>query len=189
MKKIKAPFIGPDKIENTVNALKNQYGILNNIPVDIEQFAAFELGIDIIPEPGIRQDCGCDAIITGDFNSILVDAVYYENDSYINRFRFSIAHELGHKFLHEDFFKQLGIDSNESWLDFMDSEICDKDYSMLEYHANLFAGMILMPKDQFLLDLQNKTTPQKLSSKYGVSVDAIKKRSIFLLKNRSPYHA
>ena len=53
------------------------------------------------------EQCGMDAQITSDFSTIYVDQKSYENDT--SRFRFSLAHELGHFALHKQFYKDLKI--------------------------------------------------------------------------------
>lgn len=65
-----------------------------------------------------------------------------------NRFRFTMAHELGHYFMHAPLFEQCGV------ISFGDSEATltpriatsDDQLRRLEYQANLFASYLLMPK-------------------------------------------
>lgn len=70
------------------------------------------------------------------------------------RKRFSIAHEIGHLFLHMGYL----IDS-EKWnevVDYKDSVYYRDGYSQEEYEANEFAGAFLMPAEEFV----------KISKKY-----------------------
>lgn len=59
-----------------------------------------------------------------------------------NRKRFTLAHELGHYFLHPDLLKKEGI--------YIERNIMFRwwDHSVYEYEANMFAAEYLMPEDQ-----------------------------------------
>ena len=46
------------------------------------------------------------AMLSGDTKTIRVEELYYKNERYNNRYRFSIAHELGHWYLHANYFKK-----------------------------------------------------------------------------------
>lgn len=77
-----------------------------------------------------------------------------------NRRRFTIAHELGHYFLH----RHLG--------NFEDKAIFrrEQQYNPREYEANEFAARLLMPEDDFLLIKQkygNDTS--SIAKEFGVS--------------------
>lgn len=65
-----------------------------------------------------------------------------------NRDRFSIAHELGHLFLHMGYL----MDPNRwnSIKDFKDSVYYRQGFSLEESEANEFAGAFLMPRDEFI---------------------------------------
>ena len=58
--------------------------------------------------------------------------------------RFSFGHELGHLFLHKDLYIKLGIDSPESWKDFI-LYVPENEYISFEWQANEFAGRLLVP--------------------------------------------
>lgn len=71
------------------------------------------------------------------------------NDLSENRRRFTIAHELGHLFLHMDYLNKEKWQSQES---FTDSPYYrgNGDYSETELQAHEFAAAFLMPKDLFI---------------------------------------
>jgi hypothetical protein len=78
----------------------------SSIPVDIEGIVD-ELRMDIIPLPGLKtisRQAGldADAFISSDFSSITVDQFILERR--INRYRFTLAHELGHMVLHSEYY-------------------------------------------------------------------------------------
>lgn len=88
------------------------------------------------------------------------------------RRKFTIAHELGHLFLHTNYVDSIGL---EHTLNF---EIYYRDgESQKEYEANEFAANLLMPQRQFRecieKNVQNGYVDmKKVAEEFGVSVDA-----------------
>ena len=111
-------------------------------PVDVEAICD-NLGIGIIPIVGLSRDLGVDAFITADFKTIHVDSAEFEKDSH--RYRFSIAHELGHYILHRRYCPTSAEDLGE-WLDIFRKFI--NDYA--EFQANYFAGSLLVPENELI---------------------------------------
>lgn len=112
----------------------------------------------------------------GDSFIILVDAMQPKT-----RQRFSIAHELGHLFLH------LGFDDSTFW-----NSVKDEDstrfrdgISFEEREANQFAAELLMPKSEFKMVSYNNLIDNiyyidSIAEYFGTSVDAVKYRGINL---------
>ena len=103
------------------------------------------------------------------------------NFSSEDRQKFTIAHELGHLFLHMHFLE-------EEWNcieDYQDSIYERKGYSQEEYEAHEFAAAILMPKDEFKMVVEkytkdNKCNTAKLAAHFLVSKDAAINRGKWL---------
>lgn len=100
------------------------------------------------------------------------------------RNRFSIAHELGHLFLHMGF-----IFDEEKWNnkeDYSDSVYYRFGHSEEEYEANEFAAALLMPKEHFqkvcLKNLENGTEYNitKIAEAFKVSEEAALTRGRWL---------
>lgn len=95
-------------------------------------------------------------------------AIFVNKDEWPLRQTFTIAHELGHKILHEE------------WARSSDYKVLlrDQDYSGDDPHekeANAFAANLLVPR--FMLDKYWKAlTPEQLSHLFAVSVPVIKFR-------------
>ena len=94
-----------------------------------------------------------------------------------NRQRFTIAHELGHFFLHEGLEQHVDENFRIAWRN-ADSS---KAINWMEIQANRFAGELLMPSrflEQDLNSLQSidKRTVALLATKYSVSPEAMKIR-------------
>ena len=61
--------------------------------------------------------------------------------------RFSIAHELGHFYLHKDILNTVSFDSEDEWVKFV-SELNNSD--RLEIQANEFAGRLVVPRERLV---------------------------------------
>lgn len=99
------------------------------------------------------------------------------------RHKFSIAHELGHLFLHMGY-----LVDPQKWdaiTDYKDSVRFRYGYSAEEIEAHEFAGALLMPKEEFLRRAQTQYKGgvynlSAISSHFGVSVDAARTRGRWL---------
>jgi Zn-dependent peptidase ImmA (M78 family) len=139
-------FIGNKEIKVKADKYRLQFWN-KDIPVEIEEIIEIKLKIKIIPIPNLMEQCGVDAQITSDFSAIYVDQKNYENDT--NRFRFSLAHELGHFILHKDFYKHLKIRELADIFAFI-GEIDNREYANLETQANKFANYFLIPREMLI---------------------------------------
>lgn len=101
----------------------------------------------------------------------------FQNDK---RRKFTIAHELGHLFLHMGYRINLKL-----WNDQKDATYYRGGNSLMEYQANEFAAALLMPKDKYkeIMDqytVGNKVETDKIADYFGVSVSAASNRGKFL---------
>jgi Zn-dependent peptidase ImmA (M78 family) len=115
-------------------------------PVPIEEIADFNLGLDIIPFPDLRQNWDVDGFLAFACNAIYVDQWQMVNR--VRRYRFTIAHELAHLILHSDLYEEAGIGDLEDYLAYQES--LDPDLrDACEYQAMNLAGRILLPRPSF----------------------------------------
>nr|WP_276510246.1 ImmA/IrrE family metallo-endopeptidase [Longimicrobium terrae] len=63
-----------------------------------------------------------------------------------NRYRFTLAHELGHRILHPDFLSSAAYRTESEYLAFQRS-LLEADLRRYEWQANCFAGNILLPAE------------------------------------------
>ncbi len=145
----KAPFISQQQCWSAADQFRQQYWPTAEIPVDVLAMVEFDLNLEIRTISGLKEDADVDALLLGDWKTLIVDQQQYLDDRFINRLRFSIAHELGHYVLHKAVFANIPRGSADEWIAFM-QEMPDKEYGFLEYHANEFAGRLLVP----LIDLK-----------------------------------
>ncbi len=116
----------------------------------IERIIEFDFELDIVPVPGLMQKFDVDAFITSDLTEIRVDRYIQERRS--NRYRFSLATELAHVFLHKEVFRELRFASITEWKRVIAS-IPEEAYGWIEYQAYCWGGLVLVPakplKDKF----------------------------------------
>lgn len=99
------------------------------------------------------------------------------------RRRFSIAHELGHLFIHMGYL--INEDKWSSTNDYKDSVYYRKGYNSEEYEANEFAAALLMPEQkfkdiakQYLKNGRYELEP--IAEYFDVSIDAARNRGRWL---------
>lgn len=140
----------------------------DQLPLDLISFVELELRMDLIPYDRLRDDFGADAAILADFSGFYIDGEIFDRidvvrGAQLNRLRFSIAHELGHLFLHREQFEDAGISTTEHLLDWL-NEHNGRKYE-LEKDANEFAGRLLVPVE-ILKECFEKMLPA-MDAKYG----------------------
>ena len=117
-------------------------------PVDVEKICDY-CGVAIVPVRGLMDECQVEAFMAADFGIIYVDEYGYKNNSH--RYRFSVAHELGHYMLHREYFSNR-VDSYDEWraLGF------DGISNVAEFQANYYAGCLLAPEAELAGVLNDK---------------------------------
>jgi hypothetical protein len=144
MAEFKAPYFSKDDLRRQAEAFLGKYHPGRMIPVPIESILE-RMGIDIVPVPNLQLSCEVDAYTTSDLKEIIVEEFVYLHRP--ARYRFSLAHEAGHIWLHGDLFRSMKFNTAHEWKDFV-SSIPERDYGFLEYHANEFAGQVLVPSNE-----------------------------------------
>lgn len=79
--------------------------------------------------------------------------------------RFTIAHELGHYALHQKY-----MDTESPF--FHHSNLSQKQQDRMEIQANLFASMLLMPREMFIEEYQKNRNIKHLSDVFQTSRQA-----------------
>jgi len=132
-----------DILRQEANRFLQQYHPSGETPVPIEQIVEFQFEIDIVPEPGLHQHFDIDSYITADLQEIRTDEFVYQSRP--GRYRFSLAHELGHRVLHQYVFSALTFNRIADWKQVIANAFTEKEYGYLEWQASSFAGLILVP--------------------------------------------
>jgi Zn-dependent peptidase ImmA (M78 family) len=130
-------------IRKAANAFLKEYHPEGTIPVPIEKIVDLKLRINIVPVPGLNECYNIDAYFGRDLKDIYVDEYIYMHRP--NRFRFSLAHEIGHYCLHYKVFEEDDLFNNiEDWKKLVEAIPIDQ-YRWLEFQAYEFGGQILVP--------------------------------------------
>lgn len=144
-------------------------------PVDVIDIAE-KSGAAVIEKP--LEDTVSGFLLVKNKQAVIV----FNANHHSNRQRFTIAHELGHYLLHKE--KAFFLDSQMTF--YRDQHSSEGIY-WHEIEANTFAAALLMPNDllesylrnqQF--DLYNPLDVTSLSSKFGVSEQALTIRLVSL---------
>ena len=141
------PYLSKDEIARQAKEMLDKYWD-KNLPVDVELLCD-RMGISILPVLNLAKTFHIDAFISADFKTIYVDNYEFEKESH--RYRFSVAHELGHYVLHRDYYPKTPVDY-EKWLE-VSRKILD---SFAEFQANYFAGNLLVPENSLVRILNDE---------------------------------
>ncbi|HPN36008.1 MAG TPA: ImmA/IrrE family metallo-endopeptidase [bacterium] len=193
-------FLTDDRIKAIAEQFRSRLEI-KIIPVPIDAIIERELGIDIIPIPGLQKAFEIEGFITSDFSSIYMDDYMFDKKYYF-RYRYTLAHEIGHMILHKKYFKNHIFQSIDEWKTFI-AELDPRDHSKMEYQSYVFGGLLLAPPKELaelysaqLIETSSLVDQAKrsglarndyleyaiehmanaLSPSFEVSIDVIKKR-------------
>jgi hypothetical protein len=195
-RKFKAPFNPKERIWQEADKLRAAHPAGRSLPVQILDLAEFDLGLDLVPVDGLREQLDIDALLMGDLRSILLDKRAFMSSRLEYRLRFSVAHEIGHLMLHRDIYGGLQHTTAKEWFDYI-SAIPEVEYGWVEWQAYEFAGRLLVPpgplREAFQVAIKSAEAAgysdwlaadeaaldyiaTRIAPKFGVSVEAIAKR-------------
>jgi Zn-dependent peptidase ImmA (M78 family) len=141
---IMIPYMRGEDIRAKAEQVLDEHWPEGGIPIEVEEIIEFGLGMEIRPVRALQARFDFEGAISYDLQTILVDEEIMQR--YPNRYRFTIAHELGHRVLHGDFIRSLTFDNREKWKQAV-TGIDAKSYGRLEAQAYVFAGYFLVPTD------------------------------------------
>jgi len=152
MASLNVPFLPKSVLAAEASSFLSQ-NELTEIPIDIEYVAECNYKIHIVPFAGLLQEYGIDGYSASDFSAIYVDEFVYNQRP--TRLRFTVAHELGHRVLHEKYLSMLKFSSVNHWIEVILNNLDRSDYEKMEYQANAFAGLVLVPQDHLKVRFKN----------------------------------
>ncbi len=136
-----APILSYEDINRRAEEFLREHEKGGALPVDIEAIADLDLGLNIFPFPRLQETFDVEGFISGDLSVIYVDEfIYYERPA---RYRFTIAHEVGHYVFHAELMAAVHPRSVSEWKGFV-LGIAEEAYDWLEYQAYTFAGAVLI---------------------------------------------
>lgn len=139
------PFsISLNDVKQVSSVFLDTYCPSRSLPIPIDEIIEINLGIRIILIPKLVSTFGVNAFITQTFDSIVIDEDMFSKQP--NRIRFTLAEEIGHLFLHKEWYQSNGPKGVEGFLDWHEN-LDNKLYAFIERQARTFASMILMPEE------------------------------------------
>ncbi|HNY02869.1 MAG TPA: ImmA/IrrE family metallo-endopeptidase [Bacteroidales bacterium] len=146
---------------------------VDTIPLPIEKIIETKMGLEIRPIVGMKS-AGIEALLLNDLRSIIVDNDAYLDERLENRFRFTLAHELGHLMLHPDITKGLRYRTIRDYINHRLGQNTE-DLDWFERQASEFAGRLLVPRVQLdnFLQLERDRIEIYLKSPYGSNVEML----------------
>jgi Zn-dependent peptidase ImmA (M78 family) len=125
----------------------------NALPVDIEAIVEFDLGLNIFPFPNLQETFDIEGFISGDLTVIYVDEfIYYHRPT---RYRFTLAHEVGHFLFHSDLISTMHPKTVSEWKKFIIGIDGDK-YDWLEWQGYTFAAAVLVPRSTLKINFDRE---------------------------------
>jgi Zn-dependent peptidase ImmA (M78 family) len=195
-----APILSYDDINKHAEDFLWKHKRNEIFPVDIEAIAEFDLGLNIFPFPNLQVTFDIEGFISGDLNVIYVDEfIYYQRPA---RYRFTLAHEIGHYVLHSNLIGSFHPQSVAGWSKSI-LAVDEETYDWLEWQAYSFAAAVLVPRVSLKQNFRNElklllpkidfirskglsvessqdyiinAIATKLIEKYDVSADVLNKR-------------
>ncbi len=138
-----APVLSYEDINNRAEEFLREHKRNDTLPVDIETIVEFDLGLNIFPFPNLQETFDIEGFISGDLTVIYVDEFIYNHR--LSRYRFTLAHEVGHVVFHSDLISSIHPQSVSEWNKFILS-IDEDAYGWLEWQAYIFAAAVLVPR-------------------------------------------
>lgn len=103
---------------------------------------------------GLQREFELEGFTSGDLKNIYVDEYIYSDR--LTRYRFTLAHEIGHVVFHRHLYHAHKFKSVHDWKDFINS-MTEEEHSWLEYQGYAFAGLILVPKQNLIKSVNEWT--------------------------------
>lgn len=147
MENLKAPRLNYEYIYQEAERFLRDYHPERTLPVPIHEIIDIKLGIHIVPKFMLEKHIGLVGFLSNDFSTIHVDENVYDYQEF--RFRFTLAHEIGHLMLHKSMYKDLSFSSPEDWKS-IQLKMKDDVRKWFEWQANCFAGLVLVPRDELV---------------------------------------
>jgi hypothetical protein len=161
----KIPIYSYEDLRKEADEFLRQHNPSGEFPVPIEEIVEFDFIINIVPVLGLQREYEVEGFTSSDLKNIYVDEYVYTDR--ITRYRFTLAHEIGHIMLHRHLYDAHKFKSVQGWKEFINS-LTEEEHSWLEYQGYSFAGLVLVPKEHLVKSTSEWT--RKIKDK-GISME------------------
>jgi len=173
-----------EQIQRVADRFLDEHCPSLGLPIPIEDIVELKLGIKLSTQINLREEIGADGFLNSN-NEIIIDDFVFNN--YEERARFTIAHELGHKYLHNPIYEPHKIITKEDYLKFQNSR-SEEDQKWLEIQAHAFAGNLLVPtkklKEELAKIMHKNSEKADLSLPYLIELPLRFKVSSYVILRR-----
>jgi len=163
-------YVRPEDLEGAAAGFLRRHHPNLDLPIPIEEIVEFDLGLNVIPLPNLHRDFQIESWLSHDTQAIFIDLRQCEEME--TRYRFSLAHEVGHLLLHADLYRGSRLASFADWIAFqegLDPILRDS----LEWQARSLAGRILVPAEPLVTRAQVMVDQVRTRLPRGVSREAL----------------
>lgn len=143
--KLEVPYYSYADIGKQAQAFLSEYHPSLKLPIPIEDMVDVKMGINIFPFPRLYKDHNLNGFLSRDRRTIYVDELQY--DQFNEKFRYTLAHELGHYILHKPCYDDLPFQSPDEYAAWRMS-VPSEDIDWFEKHGDWFAEQVLVPTIQ-----------------------------------------
>jgi Zn-dependent peptidase ImmA (M78 family) len=153
MEPLEPPILSYEDINDYAEKFLREQRADDKLPVPIEEIVEFDLKLDIVPFPELQKNFDIEGFISRDLTCIYVDDFIFLNRP--ARYRFTLAHEVGHLILHKNLTESIRPESVADWKNFI-LNVDEEVYDWLEWQAYAFAGLLLVPRKFLFIDFQQQ---------------------------------
>jgi len=143
-----------------VEAFLKKYHSSLQLPVPIEWIIESDLGLHIVPFPNLYRIFSQSGFLSADRMKIFIDE--YQYDNFVEKYRFTLAHEIGHFIMHKSLYEGLPFNSEQEFIEYLQSRPT-KELYWHETQGGWFAGQLLVPTSQlkrYCIDLLESNRDQ-----------------------------
>tara|TARA_R110002096_G_scaffold173781_5_gene348551 strand:- start:196982 stop:197608 length:627 start_codon:yes stop_codon:yes gene_type:complete len=153
--RLKREILSKEDVARRASDFLDQHHSELTIPIPIEDIAEFKLEVAILPAIALDSVSGdgIDAYLSPDMQEIHIDQYTYHHRAH--RRTFSVAHEIGHLILHPETYSELVEGLNLGQFREAILNLHKQDLDFIEWQANQFAGLILVPSSVLKIQFEN----------------------------------
>ena len=141
----KAPYLTYGRVGEYVKIFLEKYHPSLTLPLPIEWVVEFPLNLRIHPVPNLYRIFAQSGFLGRSRKVIYIDE--YQYDNFWEKYRFTLAHELGHFVMHKSLYEGLSFDSDQEYLEWLQTRPRNELY-WFETHADWFADQLLVPTER-----------------------------------------
>jgi hypothetical protein len=141
----KVPYLNYENVREHAKIFLSKYHPSLKLPVPIEWIIESDLGLHIHPFPNLYRIFRQSGFLSHDRKVIYIDE--YQYDNFVEKYRFTLAHEVGHFVMHKSLYEDHSFGSVQEYIDFLQS-IPQKELYWFETQGDWFAGQILVPTER-----------------------------------------